>query len=390
MQKIFTFLLLLCWLAGCQKSQPALPVAAARPISLALPAAVFTDPVQVSQGQASPAIMDQLVALIDATPEKATIHLAIYLFSHPAVVEALKRANKREVQLNLMLDMSRDDSQEENPATISLLRQLNTHTDLVICDSDAGSTAINHNKFVLFSAIQTSKGPVEKVVFQTSHNFTLSDSRKMQDALILSHPGLYQAYVTYWQDMKAKAVAGMKDFYYREYEDASQGLTAFFFPKRRGGAYYGDDTIIEILNDISDPASATIQVGMSDWVASRKNVLDKLTQLQEQGARVEIVAKSSVDPEILAGLQSLRQQGAFVKIYNMTVSGQPKINIHAKFMLLQGKWQGQQSTLLVTGSHNFTTNALRSNNEALLMLKNHGLFADYQDYYARLKALPGL
>lgn len=392
MQKIFTFLLLLSCLAGCQKNQPAPAgsVPAPKPISLSLPAAVFTDPVKVGQGQASPLILDKLVALIDATPEKATIHLAIYLFSYPEVVEALKRANKREVKLNLMLDLSREDSQEENPATIAALRQLQTHTDLVICDSDAGSTAINHNKFVLFSAVHTAAGPVENVVFQTSHNFTLSDSKKMQDALILSHPGLYQAYVTYWQDMKAKAAAGMKDFYYREYEDAAQGLSAFFFPKRRGGAYYGDDTIMEILNDITDPASATIQVGMSDWVASRKNVLDKLTQLHEQGARVEIVAKSSVDAEILAGLQRLRQQGAFVKIYNMTLSGQPKINIHAKFMLIQGSWRGAASTLVVTGSHNFTTNALRSNNEAMLMLKNHALFADYQAFYARLKALPGL
>ncbi|MGV3502099.1 MAG: phospholipase D-like domain-containing protein [Adhaeribacter sp.] len=366
------------------------PVSQAKPITLTLPAALFTDPVKIGQGQASPVIMDQLVALIDATPERATIHLAIYLFSYQPVVEALKRANKREVQLNLLVDMSREDSQKENPATIAALRLLQTHTDLVICDSDAGSTAINHNKFVLFSAISTPAGLVENVVLQTSHNFTVSDSKKMQDALVLSHPGLYQAYATYWQDMKAKAAAGMKDFYYREYEDAAQGLTAFFFPKRRAGAYYGEDTIIEILNGLSDPASATIQVGMSDWVVSRRNVLDKLAQLHDQGAKVEIVAKSSVDPEILAGLQSLRQKGALVKIYNMTLSSQPKINIHSKFMLLQGTWRGSPGTLLVTGSHNFTTNALRSNNEAMLMLKDHPLFAAFQANYTKLKALPGL
>jgi len=57
---------------------------------------------------------------------------------------------------------------------------------------------------------------------------------------------------------------------------------------------------------------------------------------------------------------------------------------------LQGTWRGTQSTLLVTGSHNFTTNALRSNNEAMLMLKNHHLFAAYQANYTKLKALPGL
>ncbi|MGV3640931.1 MAG: phospholipase D-like domain-containing protein [Adhaeribacter sp.] len=392
MPKFLLFLLLLASLAGCQKSQPApaAPVSTVKPITLALPAAVFTDPVKVGQGLASPVIMDQLVALIDATPEKASIHLAIYIFSYPAVVEALKRANKREVQLNLMLDLSREDSQEENPATIAVLRLLKTNTDLVICDSDAGSTAINHNKFALFSAVSTPNGLVENVVLQTSHNFTVSDSKKMQDAVVLSHPGLYQAFVTYWQDMKAKSASGMKDFYYREYEDAAQGLTAYFFPKRRGGVYYGDDTIIGILDDISDPASATIQVGMSDWVVSRRNVLDKLSQLHDQGAKVEIVAKSSVDPEILAGLQSLRQKGAFVKIYNMTLSGQPKINIHSKFMLIQGTWRGAPATLVVTGSHNFTTNALRSNNEAMLLLKNSALFAAYQANYTKLKALPGL
>jgi phosphatidylserine/phosphatidylglycerophosphate/cardiolipin synthase-like enzyme len=393
MFKINPLLFFLLLIAGaCQdKTEAPAKELQGTAIHAPFPDAVFTDPLAVASNQASPIIMDRLVALIDATPQKATIHMSIYLFDYPAIVEALKRADKRGVGLYLMIDRSRQDSQETNPATISVLSsQLKTNTPVVICESDASASAINHNKFVLFSVVNTSQGPVEHLVFQTSHNFTLADSRKIQDALVLPHQGLYRAYLTYWQDMAAKAGKGMQDFYYREYTDAAAGITAYFFPKRRNGQAYGGDTIIEILEDITDPASATIRVGMSDWVLSRKNVLDKLTELHTRGARVEIVAKSSADPEILTGLEKLREKGAFVKIYNMSRAGQPKINIHAKFMLIEGQWRGRQATVLVTGSHNFTTNALRNNNEAMLLLQDHALFNAYKAHYEQLKALPGL
>src|SRR5690606_39302597 len=105
--------------------------------------------------------------------------------------------------------------------------------DVVIVTNDAGNIAINHNKFALFSKIETSTGEEENVIFQTSHNFTVADSRKIQDAVVLEDQALYNAFKQYWEDIKIRAVVGMAFFDYREYIDETKGIYAYFLPKRK-------------------------------------------------------------------------------------------------------------------------------------------------------------
>ena len=183
----------------------------------------------------------------------------------------------------------------------------------------------------------------------------------------------------------------MKNYYYREYHQQEAGISAFFFPKRRNASAYGQDTYIELLDNITDPATATIRIGMSDWTAARLNVVNKLGELLDQGARVEVIIKSKADEQIQQGLVALGKRGAFIKIYNLTYDNQAKINIHAKFMLITGAWKGVQSNIIVTGSHNLTGNALRNNNEVALLLKDHDQFFNtYTAAFNEMKKLPGL
>lgn len=382
------FLVVVFFISGCKKGGNDSPETTNNTIALSatLPDAIFTDLAKVSAGQASPVIMDKLISLIDATPANATIHLSIFGFDHSGVISALKKASERGVILHIMIDMSVDDTKAQNPPTISTIRGfIKSGSEVVVVTNDVNTSSINHNKFVLFSELNTDKGKVSNVVFQTSHNFTVDDSKKIQDAVTMSHEGLYNAYVTYWNDIKAKASSGMKDFYYKEYTNDADGITAFFFPKRRNGTSYGDDTVIEILNNITEPSTATIRVGMSDWVVSRINVANKLSDLVAAGARVEVVVKDKIDAEVQAVLRDMQSRGAFIKIYNIS-----RTNIHSKFLLIEGKYKGQQSTIVATGSHNYTTNALRNNNETLLMLRNSSLYANYVSYYNEMKKLPGI
>ena len=361
------------------------------PLKALLPEAVFTDPAKVAAATNSTEILDRLIALIDASPERSSIHIAIYLFDYADLVDALDRADARGVKLHLMLDLSREDSEKTNPYTINQLKtKLSENAELVVVDSDAGTIAINHNKFALFSEIITEKGEATHVVLQTSHNFLLSGARKMQDGVVLTHDGLYEAYQTYWQDMKNGAQQGMKYYDYKEFHDAAAGVSAYFLPKRRDGESYGEDTIIEFLNKITDPASAVIRIGMSDWTSTRINIVNRLGELVDQGAKVELVVKSSISEDVLSGLRELEEKGAYLKVYNMTESGQQKINIHSKFMLIEGPWEGENAQVLITGSHNFTNNALRYNNETILLLKDHELYSSYITFFEALKAIPGL
>ncbi|MFB9863609.1 phospholipase D-like domain-containing protein [Rufibacter immobilis] len=353
---------------------------------------LFTNIDKVGGGAASPIIMDRLVSMINAAPQNSSLHLCIFGFTHAGVIQALKKASDRGVNLHLMIDMSREETQEENPPTISALRSfLKPNSEVVVVTSDAGGSSINHNKFVIFSELKTTDGKAENMVFQTSHNFTEADSKKIQEATVLSNKGLYQAYLSYWNDMKAKAASGMKNFEYREFEDPNAGITAYFFPKRKDGKNYGTDTVLDILNQITEPSTALIRIGMSDWSAARMNVVDKLESLLDQGATVEVIAKSTAAPEIQTAMENLKKKGAYIKIYNLTLSNQPKINNHAKFMLIKGKVKGEQATLAVTGTHNYTGNAVYYNNEVILLFKNNTQFFDsFMSYYNEMKKLPGI
>ncbi len=380
-KKIYFPLLLLMLFIACKKSKTAPENNQA---DISFPSAYFTDLSLVGKGNASPIIMDKLIEMIDATPKDASINLAIFGFSHQGVIGALKRAAERGVQLHLLIDYSLTETQQENRPTVIAIRAfLKTGSDVLTVKNDATVSSIQHCKFVLFSDLNTKNGLVKNVVFSTSHNFNIADSKKIQDAVVFNQSALYQAFLTYFNEVKSRATSGMKAYSYQEFADESNGIVAQFYPKRKNGVAFGDDSVIELLNGITDPATATVRVGMSDWTASRLNVVNKLQDLANKGTKVEVIAKSKADVEILVGLENLRKSGAFVKVYNISIT-----NIHSKFFMIEGKWKGEQCKILATGSHNLTGNALRNNNEVLLILKNYNaLYDSYVSYYNEMKKL---
>lgn len=340
--------------------------------------ALFTDPAKVKTVSSSTVIMDELIKYFDHAPAGSKIHFSIFGFSYQPLIDAIKRAQQRGVEINAMIDYSREETIKENAKPIDELRKaLRSPSRVITVKSDAGSSSINHHKHALFSEVNLPEGTAKNVVFSTSHNFSLADTRKVQDAVVISDDGLYNAFLGNWNDMASRAQSGMKNFTYRTYETDS--LNAFFFPRRKNGAWDGSDTVIDILNKISDYQNATVQVGMSDWVVSRIITAQKLTELREKGVNVQVIAKDKADPEILDELNKLKSKGGDVKILKMPV------NIHSKFILIKGTWDGKPQEILITGTHNFTTNALRNNNEVILLFKNNPLFKDYQDYFAKLK-----
>lgn len=76
-----------------------------------------------------------------------------------------------------------------------------------------------------------------------------------------------------------------------------------------------------------------------------------------------------------------------MKIYNMESTGPPRVNIHSKFMRINGVWNGEERQLLLTGSQNFTANSLENNNEASLLFRDHEFYSEYEEYFSKLKTL---
>ncbi len=362
------------------------PSAEIKPVELDLPEVVFTEPAVIAAGHSSTLIFDRLFELIDATPDNGSIYISIYLFDYTPFITTLNRAASRGVNVHVMADMS---LRSDNEETLNALRSSIDDIEIIEVTNDAGSIAINHNKFVLFPEVVTTDEIVENVVFQTSQNFINAGAQKIQDALIFSHEGLYQAYMTYWNEMKTRASSGMANFEFFEYNDPEEQITAYFYPKRKNGEFTGRDTIVEILDKISDTSSASVKIGMSEWTDTRLQITDKLFELLDAGATVEVISKSSIGPGVYRELRELEQRGASVLIYNMGSTGQ-RINIHTKMMLISGEWNGTAADVLVTGTQNFTRNALQNNNEIILLLENHEVFPFYEEYFEELKTLSGI
>lgn len=357
------------------------------PVAEAQPDVLFTEADLIEDGEESTVIIDRLIELIDAVPADASIYISIYLFEYEPLLEALERAETRNVSLYVMMDMS---DRSNNTNTADRLRALGENVKIVSVRNNASASAINHNKFVLLPEVETEEGMAENLIFQTSQNFTESGHGKIQDGTILSDKDLYEAYLDYWEDMDELSDNQMASFSYREFEDDETGTTAYFYPKRKDNQPYGEDTIIEILDDIDDPSSATVKIAMSAWTDSRMVIVDKLSELLSQGADLQVVTKSSIGEETYDELRQLSDDGATVKIYNMGNSGEPKINMHSKFMMVDGVWDGEDTNLLFTGTQNFTMNALRNNNEVSLLFRDHEFYSRYKDYFDELKSLPGV
>lgn len=338
---------------------------------------IFLDPVRINNKESDTRIMDTLVQYLKHTPKGADVHLNIFLFSYTPLLNAVKDAYNRGVNVYLAIDNGRDESEKENKETIlQLMSVFRSPSRVVTVRSDASATAIDHNKYALFSQIDLPQGMAKNVVFSSSHNFILAGTKKIQDAVVMSNKDLYGTFLNNWNEVAARSKSGMKNFTYTVADFDS--LQVYFFPRRKNGVWDGKDTYLEIFDKISDYPSATVKVLMSDW--SRVEVAEKLTELQQKGVRVEVIAKDKAEAVILNELDRLRAAGGYVKVLKMSEK-----NNHAKVTIISGIWDGKKQNVVFTGSHNFTYNALKNNNEVLLMLRTPRFFQDYNQYFDRLK-----
>lgn len=392
------FLILLFTFYACSSSEnktevpPEEPTTSETPLSESasqIPVAVFTDIKEIERGAESATITNKLIDYINAVPEDASIYISIYFFEYTPIIQSLKEAYDRDVKLNIMMDMS---DRSNNEKTLARMQTWGDDIQLVEIKNDASSIAINHNKFALFSEVSSENKKLKNIIFQTSHNFHSTALKKLQDAVILSNNELYNAYLKYWNEMAKLSTAGMKNYTYSEFTSNNGKLSAYFYPKRKNGERYGKDTFIEILDNITNPKETNIKIGMSDWTDSRINILNQLLELQSNGATIEIITKnSSKGPKLMAGLEKLQEAGAYVKVFNLkSAIDIPKINIHMKLMMIDGNYKNEKHKMIITGTQNFTNNAIWNSNETTLILTDHELFPDYENYFSNMKKLPGL
>lgn len=409
--KYYLFILLLAFCA-CSSSTDVEPpptppggddsssVSSVEPLSVALPRADFTELSKIKRKEHSKIVTQRLIDLIDATPEDASVYLSPDRIGKnmDGIINAIRRADIRGVDLHIMLDMSSAANRKGNSPTIKRLKLIDSGMDLVKIHIAPDGNGVNHNKFDLFSKIKMRSGELKNVVFTTSQNMFRNAETKIQNAITLSDSGLYQAYLSYWQEMKQKRThKGKKNYTFRKYSDPDNGIYALFYPKTKNGQYFDPVPIANVLDKITNPSSTTIKIAMAGWDNCYIDVVKKLSDLMEQGAKVEVVTRSSASKKVHDWLVNLANRGAFIKMYNYDRlhNNVKKIRTHSKEMIIDGKWKGNKTNVIVTGSENFNCADLKRgyNNDVILSSHNFGhqkIFKRYEDNFDKIKKLPGV
>ncbi|WP_350275625.1 phospholipase D-like domain-containing protein [Kribbella sp. HUAS MG21] len=337
-------------------------------------AAVFNDPVAGTPT----AVVERICALIKQTPAGASIEVAEFVVSGDAgadYVSVLLDAYRRGVEVRVVID----GWQVANPAASTLVNTLGTNKSarswVHVCShlSPEGNTSScqgtkgMHNKFSLFS----STGGRDHVVVQASNNITDVNSTSYWNNLVVlpDNQRLFAGYSRYFDDLAAEVqnpdydttvTGGMRD----------GRVTAQFYPVA------DRDPIAQRLNRIGCRADGRtrVEIGQSEWDATRLAIVAELAQLRAAGCQVRVV-HGLADPEVTEALDAAGVERRVLD--GGTASGR----IHSKYLVVTGP--GARGWVM-TGSHNFNATSLRRNDEAMVELSHPEIVEAYAANFTRL------
>ena len=247
------------------------------PIDIEPPAALFTDPQRFEAGKKDQTLLNQISDLIAATPVGAEITVCVFKFELEDLAHELIEAQQRGVKVRLILNKG-DTSKDTNKEVKNLLGdQLK---DFHFIENKISNKGIIHNKFILFSEVESTNGPIYHVILQTSSNFQKKGSKKLQDMLIVSSPELYYCFLDFWFEIKVLGRADrLESFNYYNCSDRA-GYKVYFFPKRRDEQSNGPDNVLRALEGVKNPGKAQIRFAHGKWGENREDLVEVLQKLK--------------------------------------------------------------------------------------------------------------
>jgi hypothetical protein len=161
-------------------------------------------------------------------------------------------------------------------------------------------------------------------------------------------------------------------------QEGDENTKAFFFPRNSASSATGEgDPVWEIFDEIDCGVGSTLHVGHARWSWARRGIAHKAAALQQAGCSVHVVVSPNyTTPELVA---ILTNAGVSVTLYPL---------VHSKYWLLDGVFQGQQGHFVWTGSQNFTSTGLRSNDEAFVQIADPDLYEGYLENWHIMQTHP--
>ncbi|MFD9795368.1 phosphatidylserine/phosphatidylglycerophosphate/cardiolipin synthase family protein [Streptomyces sp. NPDC059070] len=395
------------------------------------PAAASADPVTVTTGALfnDPAgttaeqdrIRDHVVSLVDDAPAGSTVQMSMYTFTDDVLRTALIAAKDRGVAVRVVVDYKSHNFKPDGTELTkggeyeNLAAALGTDRTrpswILSCpqgracianrklnSGDDGS--INHNKFFLFSHT----GGADDVVVQTSANMSGTQRTDLfNNAVTLVDAGLYANYQAYFDDQVANGSSGTSDngYYATPTSATNPNYKNYFFPRKEsaGTTYSTDpatDTVKLILDKVTCSSTQHSEVRMAANLFYRDQIATKLVAMVNAGCKVYLAADANPDgggsgvpsmgktvESILYGKLTQR-----VECFETPPAGHTvNIGIHSKYLLVKGTYEGVANEKVVwTGSHNYSWQALRSNDETILKINDDAVYDQFKANHDRLMA----
>lgn len=274
---------------------------------------------------------------------KTSIDTALYgIGEQTEIIEALKRAKDRGVKVQSVVDYSKN-MDSIYPNTSKFIQEFGSKTDK--------NSIIMHNKFFIFD---------DKKVLTGSANISSSGTGgySANTVLVVESNEIAKAYKKEFNQMYKGNFSNKKT---QNDVITNNNISAYFSPKN------------DIYNSLVLPQikNAKKEIFISVFYLTDLNLINELIAAKKRGVEVLILMDALCANNFKARVAALRE---------------------AKIPLIVENWGGKNhektividSSILITGSCNFSKSGFYKNDENVLLIKNPQLASFYRDYYLYL------
>jgi phosphatidylserine/phosphatidylglycerophosphate/cardiolipin synthase-like enzyme len=301
---------------------------------------------------AAPGPADALFTTLAASAN-SSIDIAMYDFDRASVRDALLAANSRGVTVRVVAD----GEEAADPGYAPYYTSLLTTGISVITDT---KSSLMHNKFAVFDG---------QVTWTGSANFTNTGfTFNAENAIVMTDTTVANIYATEFAEMFAGAFSNDKT--------DNTAHTATVGGSQLEIAFSPTDALQSRIVNAINTANTAVQVAM--FTFTNDAIGDALIAAHARGVAVEVL----LDQVAAGGVGSERDRlcagGVTVRVENF--SGK----IHDKYAVIDAGTASDP--LIITGSTNWTANAVQANDENLLIAHDAGLAGAYAADFARIRS----
>jgi len=288
-----------------------------------------------------------------AQQAQSSIDVALYDFNRASVRDALLAAKARGVSITTV----GDNEDSTHPSYAPFYQSLVNASIPLTLDT---TTALMHNKFAVFD---------NSVTWTGSANF--SDNafvRNGENVVVITSTVVANIYATEFNEMFGGKFHKQKtDNTPHSATVAGSALEIAFAPT--------DGVEARIVNALNS-ASASIQVAM--FTFTNATIAQALIAAKNRGVAVEVLFDDQADGSQFSQRDPLCDAGVTVRVKNWSPT------LHDKYAVVDAGTASDP--LVVTGSTNWTANAVEANDENLLIVHSGDLASSFANDFARLRA----